>query len=86
MSLAKDRVKDVVVPEMIIKLKQGAGRLIRLSSDKGIVSILDPRVSSRENKSYRDTILNALSEKHSTENIDELKFFWNELNDTKEAI
>lgn len=86
MSLAKDRVRDVAVPEMIIKLKQGAGRLIRSSSDKGIVSILDPRASSRENKSYRNTILNALSEKRSTEDIEKLKTFWNKLNDTKEAI
>ena len=86
MSKADDRVRDVAVPEMMIKLKQGAGRLIRSSSDKGIVSILDPRASSRENKSYRDTILKALCEKHSTEDMDDLKFFWNKLNDTKEAI
>ena len=85
MSKAKDRVRDVAVPEMIIKLKQGAGRLIRSSSDKGIVSILDPRASSRENKPYRETILNALCEKHSTEDIDELTAFWNKLNGDKEA-
>ena len=76
----------MAVPEMIIKLKQGAGRLIRSSSDKGIVSILDPRASSREHKPYRDTILNALCEKQSTEDIEKLKTFWNRLNDTKEAI
>lgn len=86
MSLVNDRVKEVAVPEMIIKLKQGTGRLIRCSTDKGIVSILDPRASSRENKAYRDTILNALSEKRSTEDMDDLKFFWNKLNDTKEAV
>ncbi|SDA29526.1 ATP-dependent DNA helicase DinG [Ruminococcus sp. YE71] len=86
MSKAKDRVRDVAVPEMIIKLKQGAGRLIRSSTDKGIVSILDPRASTRENKPYRDTILNALCEKHSTEDIDELTAFWNKLNETKEAV
>ena len=32
---------DVRVPEMIIKLKQGIGRLIRNFSDTGIVSIID---------------------------------------------
>lgn len=86
MSKVENRVRDVAVPEMIIKLKQGTGRLIRSSSDKGIVSILDPRASSRENKPYRETILNALSEKNSTEDIDELTAFWNRLNDRKEAI
>lgn len=79
MSLAEDRVIDVAVPEMIIKLKQGAGRLIRSSSDKGIVSILDPRASSREHKPYRDTILNALCEKQSTEDIAELTTFWSRI-------
>lgn len=85
MSLAEDRVRDVAVPEMMIKLKQGAGRLIRSSSDKGIVSILDPRASSREHKPYRDTILNALCEKHSTEDIAALTAFWNMISETKEV-
>lgn len=86
MSLAKDRVDDVAVPEMIIRLKQGAGRLIRSSSDKGIVSILDPRASSRERKSYRETILNSLCEKNCTEDIEALTAFWNKLNSKKEAV
>ena len=86
MSKAEDRVRDVAVPEMIIKLKQGAGRLIRSSSDKGIVSILDPRASIKENKPYRETILNALCEKNSTEDMDELTAFWNRLNGEKEAV
>jgi ATP-dependent DNA helicase DinG len=32
------------LPEAVIKLKQGFGRLIRTKSDRGIVVILDPRV------------------------------------------
>ena len=35
------------VPEAIIKLKQGFGRLIRCRTDTGIVAILDPRVLSK---------------------------------------
>ena len=35
------------VPEAILKLKQGFGRLIRSRSDKGIVVILDPRVLTK---------------------------------------
>src|SRR3954466_10769560 len=35
------------VPEAVIKLKQGFGRLIRSKSDRGIVVILDPRVLSK---------------------------------------
>ena len=70
---------EVAVPEMIIKLKQGAGRLIRSSADKGIVSILDPRVSSRLKTAYRDDTLASLPEKNSTEDILELKEFWDSI-------
>lgn len=70
---------EVAVPEMIIKLKQGAGRLIRSSEDKGIVSILDPRVSSRLKTAYREDTLASLPEKNSTEDISELKEFWNSI-------
>lgn len=70
---------EVAVPEMIIKLKQGAGRLIRSSADKGIVSILDPRVSSRLKTAYREDTLASLPEKNSTEDILELKEFWDSI-------
>lgn len=45
------------VPEAVIKLKQGFGRLIRSRSDRGIVAILDPRVLT---KPYGRTFLNSL--------------------------
>ncbi|SDB40128.1 ATP-dependent DNA helicase DinG [Ruminococcaceae bacterium FB2012] len=86
MSLVKDKVKEVAVPEMIIKLKQGTGRLIRSSTDNGIVSILDPRASRKEKCFYRNTILGALCEKNSTEDIRKIKNFWNRLNAQKEAV
>jgi ATP-dependent DNA helicase DinG len=35
------------VPEAILKLRQGVGRLIRTKKDKGMVVILDSRVSTR---------------------------------------
>ena len=70
---------EVAVPEMIIKLKQGAGRLIRSSEDKGIISILDPRVSSRLKTAYREDTLASLPEKNTTEEISELKEFWDSI-------
>ncbi|MGE0529199.1 MAG: ATP-dependent DNA helicase [Bdellovibrionales bacterium] len=45
------------VPQAIIKLKQGFGRLIRTRKDKGIVVILDPRVLT---KNYGRLFLDAL--------------------------
>jgi ATP-dependent DNA helicase DinG len=45
------------VPQAVIKLKQGFGRLIRTATDKGLVAILDPRVLT---KRYGQTFLEAL--------------------------
>jgi ATP-dependent DNA helicase DinG len=50
---------DYQVPEAVIKLKQGFGRLIRTKSDRGIVVILDPRVLT---KTYGRTFLKSLPE------------------------
>jgi ATP-dependent DNA helicase DinG len=47
------------IPEAVIKLKQGFGRLIRTRTDRGIVAILDPRVLT---KPYGKTFLNSLPE------------------------
>jgi ATP-dependent DNA helicase DinG len=50
---------DYSVPEAIIKLKQGFGRLIRSRTDRGIVVILDSRVRT---KRYGRLFLEALPE------------------------
>jgi ATP-dependent DNA helicase DinG len=50
---------DFQVPQAVIKLKQGFGRLIRTAADSGIVVILDPRVLT---KGYGKQFLEALPE------------------------
>ena len=57
----------VVVPEMLIKLKQGFGRLIRAETDTGVVAILDSRAGS--GGAYRDCVLNALPDCYVTSDI-----------------
>ena len=66
----RDGFREVYLPEMIIKLKQGAGRLIRSSTDKGIVSILDSRY-----KEYQDVILESLPFGNCSTDIEEVKAF-----------
>jgi len=39
--------RDYQLPEAILKLKQGFGRLIRTQDDTGMVVILDPRVRTK---------------------------------------
>jgi ATP-dependent DNA helicase DinG len=43
----KNPFRNYQLPEAIIKLKQGFGRLIRSTQDSGMVVILDPRVRTK---------------------------------------
>ncbi len=49
--------RDHQIPEAVIRLRQGFGRLIRTATDQGIVVILDPRIDS---KAYGRTFLESL--------------------------
>jgi len=63
----------VVFPEMIIKFKQGVGRLIRSETDTGVISILDSRLKVGGN--YRDRVLNALPHCRVTSSLDDVERF-----------
>lgn len=52
-----DPFAEYSLPEAILKLRQGVGRLIRTKSDTGIVVILDPRILT---KGYGSAFLKAL--------------------------
>ncbi len=52
-----DPFSEYSLPEAILKLRQGVGRLIRTQQDSGIVVILDPRVLT---KGYGQAFLRAL--------------------------
>ena len=52
-----DPFAEYSLPEAILKLRQGVGRLIRTRQDTGIVVILDPRILT---KSYGQAFLRAL--------------------------
>ncbi|MEQ1860860.1 MAG: helicase C-terminal domain-containing protein [Chthoniobacteraceae bacterium] len=52
-----DAFSEYSLPEAILRLRQGVGRLIRTKQDTGIVVILDPRVLT---KNYGRAFLNAL--------------------------
>lgn len=73
---ATNGLMDVLVPEMVVKLKQGIGRLIRSENDKGIISILDPRLSEAYHTPYRETVFEALPIKNKTSTINEIQKFY----------
>jgi ATP-dependent DNA helicase DinG len=76
-NICQDGLMEVLVPEMIIKLKQGIGRLIRNENDFGIVSIIDSRVGEKSKAKYKQMIWDVLPIKNKTSNFDEIKKFYN---------
>lgn len=72
-------VQKFAVPQMIIKLRQGAGRLIRTETDTGILAILDVRASSKGN--HRDRVLKALQKYPLVSSIEEVASFIDSVKD-----
>ena len=68
-----DPFLDYTVPEAIISLKQGLGRLIRSRTDSGILAILDSRISTRR---YGELFMQSLPKCRVTDNMDSLRNFF----------
>jgi Rad3-related DNA helicase/serine/threonine protein kinase len=64
-----------VLPQTVLRLKQGLGRLLRTREDRGVMAILDTRLYT---KSYGRTILNALPPARRTVNLKEVEQFFSE--------
>ena len=81
----KEACKDVgefieryCIPSMLIKLRQGAGRLIRSEKDTGVVSILDPRANW---KKYSGKIEQALHKFPEVYSVGEIETFMRQVKD-----
>ncbi len=75
-TLSEDFLMEVSVPLMIVKLRQGVGRLIRKHDDKGIVAILDSRIGELSNSPYKNIVFDFLPIKNRTNDIREIESFW----------
>ncbi|MFM9903197.1 MAG: ATP-dependent DNA helicase [Pyrinomonadaceae bacterium] len=60
---------DYSVPQAVISLKQGIGRLIRSKTDRGVIAILDPRLRT---KSYGRDFLNSLPRMRITGDLNDV--------------
>ncbi|MDR1209846.1 MAG: hypothetical protein LBK41_05975 [Clostridiales bacterium] len=76
-----DYKNSVIAPDMLVKLKQGFGRLIRTETDTGVVAILDRRASSRG--TYRAAVLNALPKCRVTSSAGEVRQFMESVKDAQ---
>jgi ATP-dependent DNA helicase DinG len=61
------------LPQAVIALKQGAGRLIRDETDRGVLMICDPRLASR---SYGKRIVQSLPPMRRTRDLHEVTAFF----------
>ncbi|MFZ4793771.1 MAG: ATP-dependent DNA helicase [Blastocatellia bacterium] len=61
------------IPAAVIALKQGVGRLIRSASDRGVLSILDPRLVT---KSYGRDFMRSLPPCRITRKIGDVELFF----------
>jgi len=61
---------DYSVPQAIISLKQGIGRLIRSKTDRGVIAILDSRLRT---KSYGRDFLNSLPKAKVTSELKDVR-------------
>lgn len=63
------------VPQAAIALKQGAGRLIRDNTDRGVLVICDPRLLSRS-KPYGKIFLNSMPDFARTRDLEDIHRFF----------
>ncbi|MCP5419734.1 MAG: ATP-dependent DNA helicase [Gammaproteobacteria bacterium] len=68
-----DPFLEYQVPQAVIALKQGAGRLIRDVSDRGVLMLCDPRLLSR---SYGQLFLNSLPPMRRTRQLAQVRDFF----------
>ena len=61
------------VPQAVIALKQGVGRLIRSTSDRGVLAILDPRLTT---KGYGKMFLDSLPKAKMTRHLRDVEAFF----------
>jgi ATP-dependent DNA helicase DinG len=67
--------RDYQLPQAVIALKQGVGRLIRDSSDRGVLMLCDPRLRS---KAYGRTFLASLPPMTHSRDLSEVRRFFAE--------
>ena len=64
---------ELQLPQAVLQLKQGAGRLIRDEGDRGVLMLCDPRLVSRP---YGKRILESLPPMKRTRSLEEVREFF----------
>jgi Rad3-related DNA helicase len=70
---------NYVLPQAVLRLKQGLGRLLRTHEDRGVMAILDTRLHT---KRYGKLVINALPPARRTEQLKNVEHFFETYDDT----
>ncbi|MGD8207877.1 MAG: ATP-dependent DNA helicase, partial [Thiohalocapsa sp.] len=71
--VGKSPFRDYQLPQAVIALKQGVGRLIRDPADRGVLVVCDPRLFGR---SYGRAFVDSLPPMRRTADIDDVRAFF----------
>jgi Rad3-related DNA helicase len=72
-ALGENWFRGYVLPQMVLQLKQGVGRLLRTDEDRGVMAILDTRLLT---KGYGTSVLRALPPAPLVTSIDKVAQFF----------
>jgi ATP-dependent DNA helicase DinG len=75
-SAGRNAFNELQLPQAVLQLKQGAGRLIRDEADRGVLMLCDPRLLS---KPYGRRVLQSLPPMKPTRSLEEVQDFLAEL-------
>ncbi|MCJ7738686.1 MAG: hypothetical protein MUQ10_15470, partial [Anaerolineae bacterium] len=73
-----DPFQEMTLPEAILAVKQGVGRLIRTETDRGVMAVLDSRINT---KRYGQQVVASLPRARRTRRIADVRRFFSELAD-----
>ena len=68
-----DPFRELQIPQAVIALRQGVGRLIRSEMDRGVLMLCDPRLRS---KGYGRIFLDSLPPMRRVSSLDAIHAFW----------
>jgi ATP-dependent DNA helicase DinG len=68
-----------VLPQAVLRLKQGLGRLLRTHEDRGVMAILDTRLHT---KGYGKLVINALPPARRSDSLKDVERFFEDNDDT----
>ena len=69
----QDYIREVIIPDMQVKFRQGFGRAIRTETDTCVVSILDYRAAPGQR--YHRAVIETLPPLRITKKIEDVKEF-----------